>query len=433
MSALTTEQERAGSAELPGLLLTGQRSHFHPAIPNLQVYWDSSSLRPLMQCPRRYQRGVLQGWRPRATGAVDAEFGRIAGEGMELFFKQIIEEGATHDEAVRAALSHVLVASWDREAETPRFGSYEKVWHCLGTSKFKNEKGNAAKCPFSHKGKLFPAPGPETCGKCGSETESTSVWVPINPVKDRAQLARLIVWFAEEVKEGHFKPVGYYGGDLKKPKALVEVPWSLPFVTIDGVQLHLCGWFDGVKSFADPGVDVLKDEVFITDYKTTKHTLGPGYFAQYSPDIQVDLYDFAAEHVLPSTLPYQGVVIEAIQCVTDGVRFGLRVFRKTPEQRAEFGKELMLWLTMAVQYAKMGFWPRNRAACFLCPFKAVCSAPEGPEQEAILERDFVRKPWNPMTRTAEAAPVRRLATLAEAVARAKLRTAEAAGVAKEGA
>jgi hypothetical protein len=303
----------------------------------------------------------------------------------------------------------------------------------LGTEKYRNEKGNAAKCPFSHKGKLFPAPGPETCGRCGSATETTSQWVAVNPAKDRAQLARLVVWFAEEVKEGHFKPIGFIQDtpEGRVVRAMVEYPWRMPIAVIDGVQLEACGWIDTVKAYRAGDED--PDEVYISDYKTTKNTLGQGFFAGFSPDIQVDLYDFAAAHVLPSTLPYTGVVIEGIQCLSDGLRFGMRVIRHTDEQRAEFGRELMFWLASAVQYAKMGYWPMNRASCKMCQFKPVCALP-AEQRQAALEAGFERRRWNPMTREAEALPVRQLVTLREAVERAKLRSSQGAvGAQKEGA
>jgi len=322
---------------------------------------------------------------------VDLEFGRIAGDGLETFYRGIIEEGLGHDEALRAAVKRVLTLSWDAAQGRPLLGSYESVWRCTGTTKFKNAKGNAAKCPFSHKGKFYMAPGPAFCS-CGSLTETTEKWLPDNPVKDRYQLVRLIIWYAEEVKNGYLKPLSWKETENHPHKALVEVPWVLPIYRNGGRMFYLCGWFDAVKSLGS-----VNNEAFITDYKTTKNTLGAGYFAPFAPDLQVSVYDLAGAKLLRGPLPYRGVAIEGIQVLQGGVRFGFMPFYKTDEQREELVKELQLYLAMAVQFAESGYWPMNRASCHLCQFKGVCAA--SPEHRpAILAQNFTRSWWNPLTR-----------------------------------
>lgn len=358
--------------------------------PRLQTHWDSTSLRALLACPYRYYLAHVEGWQTVAQ-RVDLEFGRIAGDGLETFYRGIIEDGLDHDEALRRALRRVLTLSWDDVGQIPLLGTYEKVWRCTGATKYKNAKGNAAKCPFSHKGKFYLAPGPTYCS-CGSLTETQEKWVPENPVKDRYQLIRLIVWYAEEVKNGYLKPISWKESDAHPHKALVEVPWVLPIYKHQGRMYYLCGWFDAVKSLGS-----VQNEAFITDYKTTKHTIGAAFFAPFAPDLQVSIYDLAGAKLLSGPLPYRGVAIEGIQVLQGGVRFGFMPFYKTDEQRAELVRELQIYLGMAIQYAQAGYWPMNRASCHLCQFKGVCAAEPG-RRQAILEQNFTRSWWNPLKR-----------------------------------
>lgn len=367
--------------------------------PTFQQYWDPTSTRVLMECPEKYNLRHIQGW--HAPGeSVHLEFGRAAGEGLEEFHRAIIEEGADHETALRRGMRRALESTW--KDGRPTLGTFEDVWRCTGVVKYTNPKGNAAKCPYSHKGKLFPAPGPDVCS-CGSPTAASREWFPTLPGKDRLALMRLLVWYGEEIKGGALQPVsiththvnpvdGVHMGD--QHIALVEVPFKVPFIsTPDGEQVYLTGWFDAVKR--------LGDEVLVTDYKTTKKPLGAMYFSQYAPNPQVDIYDLVADTFLKAKgLPYAGVVIEAIQTLVNGVRFGFRVYKNGPENRAELTRELSYYISMAWQYAKGGWWPKNRSHCAMCEFKGVCSAAPA-SRPHILAGNFKRYRWNPLTRQQE--------------------------------
>ena len=361
---------------------------FHPGVPNMQVMWDASTLTDLLTCPEKYRLRHLEGWMTKEE-KVDLEFGRLVGEGMETFFKEFVKTKDI-ELALRLAVREAV------ENSMGKLGSYLNVWRCTGVVKYKNKKGNAAKCPWSHKGKLYPAPGPAVCGECSAPTEHLNSWFPLNPTKDRAQVVRVLVWYVEEIKLGNLNIVQLTDPD-GKTEPLVEWSWRIPFTIIGGVQYWLCGNLDTVKKIG-PGDS--GGEVFITDYKTTKKSLSKQYFAQFSPNVQVNLYDMVAKNILPLDIPYAGVAIEAIQVGQGWVRFGLQTFKQTPEQKAELFKELTLWLTTAQQFAKMDYWPRNRSKCFMCEFQPVCDA--APHMRpVILARDFVRALWNPLTRAVE--------------------------------
>lgn len=371
-----------------------------PWQPSRQVIWDATSLRTFLECPRKYHYKHLEGWMAPEV-SMDLLFGQALGTGLETFYKEIIENGSDHDTALRLAIRACLEASWDHVANRPRMGHYAKAWRCLGTVKYTNEKGNYAKCPWSHKGKWFPAPGPTPCS-CGSETTTAWRWVPEHKAKDRVQLIRALVWYTEEQKESALKPIALEAHPERPTptwkEAAVELPFLVPFTKIGGVPYFLCGWWDSVKQLGGPD-----GPAFVTDYKTTKNSLGADYWRGWQPNVQVDLYDLVASRYSP--VPVDGVGIEAIQVGVgrDGegwVRFGYRNYSRSPAHREEFAQELTVWFAMAASYSQNAYWPMNRASCKLCEFKDVCNMV--PEQRGnYLAEHFTRGRWNPMTRKVE--------------------------------
>lgn len=378
---------------------------FLPWQPDRQIVWDATSLRTLQECAAKYHMKHVDGWMAPDI-SMDLEFGQAIGAGLETFYREIIENATDHDTALRRAIRAVLSATWDDVANLPRMGRFVRVWRCLGLEKYKNEKGNWARCPYSHKGKHYPAPRPSPCS-CGSTTAEAWRWFPFHAAKDRVQLIRALVWYAEEAKTGALRPISLgsvverapeNAPEVVKHTAAVELPFLVPFTQIGGVQYWLCGWWDAVKQLGGPD-----GPAFVTDYKTTRHTLSSDYWAGWQPNTQVDLYDLVASKFAP--IPVEGVAIEAIQvgCDRNGegwVRFGYRNYTRTPGQRLEVAREIMTYLGMAASYAQVGYWPMNRASCKLCEFKAVCNLP-AEQRPHYLAEHFVRGRWNPLTRTVE--------------------------------
>lgn len=358
-----------------------------------QTTWDATSLGTLTHCAEKYRMRYVEGWTTEAA-SMDVVFGHLYGLGLETFYRDITEKGMTHDAAVRDGVRAILCASWNSSEGKPETGAYVAVWHCTGTEKFKNSKGNAAKCPWSHKGKFFPAPGPVVCGECGSATETTEIWSPKHAVKDRIQAVKAFVWYTEENKTSPLQIVSldYAPDGSPAHVACVELGWRLPFVEIDGVTHHLCGWFDTVKY-----VRGIEGETYVCDYKSTKNTLDNQYFAQYSPNHQVDLYGWAAARVLPPVLGVAGVAIEAMQILKGGIRFGFRIFPSSVEKTQEYLNEIGYWIGRAVEFKRSGYYPKNRSACYMCEFKRVCSA-EPLAREHILKEHYIRRWWNPLER-----------------------------------
>lgn len=368
-------------------------SPFSKSVPTLQTAWDSTSLASLMKCPRRYQYEIIEGYR---GSKIDLEFGLYFASAMETFLKAQVR-GASNDEATIEAVKKALEISgrWEptgvieqghtEEQWIPWGGRYEMMWHCLGDVPYKNKKGNKAKCPFAHKGAWF-MDAPSICGECGGTIEEKVRYLPTSPIKNRRTLLRMVVWYCDEqvgMDEEGVKPFVFPNGT---PAVELSFKLPLPFDTPDGEPYILAGHLDAMKQ--------LGEEVFPSDNKTSKNALNQNYWQGFSPNIQVDVYDLAASILFP-TIPVKGVMIEGAQTLQSGARFGRHVFYKTEEQREELLGELEWWIKQAERYAQDNYWPMNRANCFLCPFKKVCSTHPA-RRKAILDADFERNHWNPL-------------------------------------
>lgn len=385
--------------------MTDTPNMFSTYLPKLQIAWDATSFKYLMTCPRQYQYAILEGWRP-AEERVDLEFGGFFASSVETYKKARVE-GLGKQEATIKAVRYAIEATWtadtggDTEGHTPGpwGGRYEELWRCTGSEPFRNAKGNRAKCPYSHKGSWFPAPAPGSCS-CGSDTHTERQWIGNDRVKDRYTLVRLVAWYCdeqpEEVGDGAMPYVFPNGQPAVELSFKIPLPWKAPgeyrgFPTggtnyTSGETYLLAGHLDSIMEY---GV-----EHFVADNKTTKNMMGVVYFAQWHPNIQMDIYDLAANTLYP-TLNIKGVMIEAAQVLTEGARFGVGISYRSDAMREELLGDLRYWLTQAERFAIEDHWPMNRANCYLCPFKVVCSK-EPAHRRRYLEAAFVKKQWNPL-------------------------------------
>lgn len=362
-------------------------SPFSIANPKLQRAWDATSLRALQTCPRYYQYSILEGWR---QSGVDVEFGGYFASSVEVYKKARLaglDKGMATLNAVRYAIEATWLENEGDQDGYPWGGHYEEQWRCTGTEPYKNAKGNKAKCPWSHKGHWFPQPGPSTCGECGSDTETERRWIANDNYKDRYSLVRLVSWYCDEQSEElGAQGVTPYAFPDGTPAVELSFTLPLPWKTPNGEPYLLAGHMDSIVSASG--------EYFIADNKTTKKSLGEGYWAQYAPNIQVDIYDLAGSILYPG-LGIRGVLIEGAQVLVDSARFGIRSFPHNDAQREELLVELEWWIKQAEKMAAENYWPMNRSACYICPFKKICKL-DPSLREQFLKADFVKKHWNPL-------------------------------------
>lgn len=386
----------------------------HDPIPaafdgDLQIAWDPTSLQNLMFCPRSYQYIHLDGWR---GSSVDLDFGGYAASAFEHFWKARAA-GQSKEDATISVLQWLTEATWDQKADRPWGGTYENLWRCTGVEKYRNAKGNAAKCPYSHKGSWFPEPAPTTCGECGSPTETVRQYVPGDKLKNRETLIRLVLWYCDDqpdVLERGLHPYVFPDGRLAVELSYtIPLPlrqWELcgteppgnrlPTYEVNGLAARtgsnylLCGHIDYIG--------VLGEEKWIVDNKTTTKTLNQKFYAGYNPSMQFDTYDLLGTLALPD-LDLQGVMIDAAQTLVGGANFGRREYRKTEALREEQLETILFWIKQAEGFARdYGGkpWPMNKRNCWLCAFKRVC-ATDPKYRQRELESTFKKgERWNPL-------------------------------------
>lgn len=371
--------------------MSEERSIWSAGNPRLQRAWDATSLRALMFCPRYYQLTIMEGWR---GDSVDLTFGIYYHDALDTFDKARLAGKGLHEAtllAVRRALE--ISGEYVDDAWVPWGGRYQTMWRCSGHRdgepvKYKNEKGNAAKCPYSHKGRWEQTDPPSICGECGAEVEVQDRWWTERPDKDRYALVRLVAWYClEQPEELGSTGVAPYKFPDGTPAVELNFVVPLPWQTPGGEDYLLCGYLDGLRTFG-------KTEMFVGERKTTKKGLDRGFWRGFSPHVQVDTYDVAGAALFPD-LPIKGVIIEGAQTIQSGARFGAHIAHRTEAQREEYMKDLRYWLDHAERYAEDGYWPMNRANCWICGFKGVCSAVPGARQ-GVLEADFEQHHWNPL-------------------------------------
>lgn len=364
-------------------------SPFSKHNPKLQIAWDSTSLRSLMTCPRQYQYAIIEGWRQPGE-VTDLDFGGFFASSVETYKKARLS-GKSKEEATLGATRYVINATYTPE-HGPWGGRYEELWQCSGTNPYRNARGNRAKCPHAHKGVWYPAPAPDICGECGSATCKNRQWIPDDKSKNRHTLIGLVVQYCDEQPESPSE--GAYPYKFPNGQPAVELSFKMPLPWHTNLAESwknpetyiLCGHLDSIMKFGD--------EIFISDNKTTRKPLSFSYFSQYSPNIQIDVYDLAGNLMYPG-LGIKGVMIEGAQVLQEGSRFGIGIQYRSDALREELLTDLEYWIRQAEKFAIEDHWPMNRASCYLCPFKSICSK-EPEVRQRYLEAAFVKRPWNPL-------------------------------------
>lgn len=384
--------------------MTDTPSMFSKGNPRLQMVWDSTSLKQLQFCPTSYRLSIIEGW--RQPNAVDLEFGIMFANAVEEFKKARLQ-GRPKEDCLLASLKRVIRDSWvdggdagncecsegcngcENLSGRPWGGTYEEVWRCTGEEPYRNSKGNKAKCPYSHKGKWFPAPGPSTCGECGSATEVDRHWLPTDRIKNRVSLVRAVIWYVDEQPDSWETP-GLHPYAFPDGRPAVELSFKIPLdlKTPYGESYILAGHMDSIMETSD------QSERFITDNKTTKKWMGKAFFAGYNPSTQFQIYDIAGSILFPD-LNIRGVAVEGAQIMSDGARFGIQPFPQTEAQREESLINVQKWIKIGEAYAEKGEWPMATSNCWLCQFKSICSKDPG-IRETFLKADFVQRHWNPL-------------------------------------
>lgn len=302
---------------------------FSQSLPTMQLQWDSVSLGALKTCPRYYQLAIIEGWEPKGERNVHLTFGIWMHSGREHYYHSRAK-GQEHELALASALHFVLMGTWNKVLRRP--------------------------------------------------------WSSDDPQKNRATLIRSLCWYLDQWKDDPMQTLILSDG---RPAVELSFRYDTGLRTSSTAEpILLCGHLDRVGT--------LGGQTYLSDLKTTKHTIkgfsAQEYFAQFSPDNQMSLYDLAGKVVY--SLPVAGIMVDAVQVAATFSRFHRSPISRNDSQRDEWFRSFATYVRQAEQYAQDDFWPMNDKACFRCHFRPICSRPPSARQ-MWLESDYQRRVWDP--------------------------------------
>lgn len=296
----------------------------------VQFAWDATSLKTGMECAYKYKLRILEGW-DYPTRNPHLFFGGLYAKALENYYK-LVAAGSTSEEALLSIVHEALVESW------------------------------------------FHLRKPETMERVPG---TGAAWVSDNNNKTRETLIRTIIWYVESFKDEEIQVK-----ILSSGRPAVEHSFS---VEIDYNNVW-CGHLDRLVDFAgDP---------YVMDQKTTKNTLGPSYFKQFKPDVQMSGYTFAGK--IMYQLPIKGVIIDAAQIAVGFSRFERGFTHRSDDELEEWYEDTLYWIELLQGFTRENHFPRNEASCFGCAFRNACSVPRS-MRDNYLKAQFIQgQPWDPI-------------------------------------
>lgn len=310
-------------------------SSFHPELHNLQIAWDSTSLKAFKACPRLYQYSIIEGWTPRGESA-HLTFGGAFHHALEMY-DHSRSKGFAHEEAVLDATEAALKYTWKDERP----------------------------------------------------------WKSDLPAKTRFTLVRSVIWYLEDFGESDtIQTIQLANG---KPAVELSFRFETDYEVyahdkwgnrLAPTKYILCGHIDRLGTFLG--------DTYVIDRKTSGQPIDQNFFAKFSPDIQFTLYDIAANVVYGTKV--SGVIVDGAQVAVTFSRFMRGFVPRSQGRRDEFYKELRDVLDRAEIYAMENYWPMNETACGNyggCPFREICAKDPSTRQD-WLAGTFHKRIWDPL-------------------------------------
>lgn len=179
---------------------------------------------------------------------------------------------------------------------------------------------------------------------------------------------------------------------LANGKPAVELSFSFDsgYVSSTGERVVFCGHMDRVA--------LMNGGAYVTDRKTTSHTISGQWFLQFTPHNQFSLYMLAGQIILQE--PIKGLIVDGVQIAVGFSRFERGVVQRDEAQLREWHMDAMLQLELMDKYAQLGYWPQNDSACGNyggCKFRQICSKSPG-QREQWLKSDYNKRVWDPLQR-----------------------------------
>lgn len=213
-------------------------------------------------------------------------------------------------------------------------------------------------------------------------------WISDSPEKNRLTLVRTIVWYFDQFGLADRIQTTILANG--KPAVELSFRFNAEIQTTSGEDILFCGHLDRLG--------MLNGEPVIPDKKTTKHTLNPWYFAQYTPHGQMSMYALAGR--VAFSVPVKKIIIDALQVGATFTRFQRGLVHRDDGMLEEFWQDAKHWIGQMELWARSVHWPMNDSSCDKfggCQYRAVCSrSPKGDGREKWLKADYMKRVWDPL-------------------------------------
>lgn len=213
-------------------------------------------------------------------------------------------------------------------------------------------------------------------------------WVSGDSNKNRYTLLRTVVDYLDKFgRDDVLETVALANG---KPAVELSFSFFSGRTAETGEQIMFCGHLDRLAK--------MNGQVYVSDRKTTSHTISSRWFDQFTPHNQFSLYVLAAQIIYPEKA--KGLVVDGAQVAVGFSRFERALVTRDQAQLQEWHRDTMLQLELMESYAKLGYWPQNDSSCDKyggCKFRGICSKSPSSRKQ-WLESDFARRVWDPLQR-----------------------------------
>ena len=390
---LRQEPDRDFTIPLTETLKSGPNRSFIPGT-SLQWCYDSVSLKLLQGCLRKYDFKLLQGWQWTDLPPALA-WGRDLHTCLETYHKCRAYGLDFETSMKRVARLAALLGEQLQSLDTSRTKETlvrSVVWYL---DEYKDDPLKTAMLPNGKPAVELSFLLPIFDLEVGPTDELPEPDIREIEEWARQQEPRVSLSQVTEILRGGRKLFGklvWSGADLPPE-------WVKSFYTI---TIHFSGHIDRVVHFGD--------EVFVTDYKSSKYQLTLDWIKGFDMSTQFEGY-YTAAHILASQpnsvfpSPPAGVLVDGLQLGVNFTRFSRFPLRYSASVADEFLSNFeALVRCKAEPAARFGLYPREaESECNHyrrmdgtggCEFLPVCkAAPAAREYE--LNQRFVKSIWDP--------------------------------------
>lgn len=214
-------------------------------------------------------------------------------------------------------------------------------------------------------------------------------WVSEDSNKNRYTLLRTAVDYMDKFGEHDVLETV----QLENGKPAVELSFSFYSgytSKLTGEAMLFCGHLDRLA--------LMNGAAYISDRKTTAHTISAQWFQQFTPHNQFSLYMLAGQVVYKQ--PVKGLIVDGAQIAVGFSRFERALVTRDDAQLREWHADTLLQFELMERYAELGYWPQNDSACGSyggCKFRSVCGKTPG-AREQWLKAENNKRIWDPLQR-----------------------------------